>query len=92
MATIVIVVLCKKATLEDLVYEQTHHDVIVLDVMRYQNGTDYYALCEKLAAAYKLKIETMFIFGKKHSFFAKNRHEMNYFNEQMANECRAHED
>jgi len=92
MATIVIVVLCKKATLEDLVYEQTHHDVIVLDVMRYQSATDYCGLCEKLAIEYKLRIETMFIFGKKNSFFVRNRYDMIDFNERMARECSAHGD
>ncbi|PZF73239.1 hypothetical protein [Taibaiella soli] len=92
MATIVFIVLCKKATLDDLVYEQTHHDVIVLDVMPYQNGTDYYAHCEKLAADYNLKIQIMFIFRRKDSFFVKNRHDMVLFNERMMKECSAHED
>lgn len=92
MATIVFIVLCKKATLEDLVYEQTHHDVIVLDVMPYQNGTDYYAHCEKLASEYKLKIQIMFVFKKKDSFFVKNRQDMALFEERMAKECGVHED
>lgn len=92
MATTVIIVLCKKATLDDLVYEQTQHDVIVLDVLPYQNGTDYYAYCEKMASEYNLKIEIMFIFGKENSFFARNRHDMAVFEEKMADACRVNED
>lgn len=76
VARFVVIVLCGKATLENLIHEQKKHRVIAVEVLRYDKKLDYLDYRRKLSAGQREDILIMFIFGNNDTVMVKNEADM----------------
>jgi hypothetical protein len=86
VARFVVIVLCGKATLDDLISEQKKHKVVAVEVLRYDKKLDYLEYRKKLSAGQKEDITIMFIFGNNDTVMVRNEADMNGVQERFLNE------
>jgi hypothetical protein len=89
VARFVVIVLCGKATLDDLISEQKKHKVIAVQVLRYDKKLDYLEYRKKLSAGQKEDITIMFIFGNNDTVMVQNETDMYDLQERLVSESLA---
>jgi len=83
VARFVVIVLCGKATLDDLIFEQKKHRVIAVEMLRYDKRLDYLEYRKKLSTGQKEDITLMFIFGNSDTMMVKNESDMKAVQERL---------